>query len=64
MTFFGGRTPGKLSLGYSLSAVHAWSAFGGFAYLIGSFFIGLFSKVPQDDAAMGQDGGRRRRCGG
>jgi hypothetical protein len=30
-------------------------AFGGFAYLIGSFFIGLFSKVPQDDAAMGQD---------
>jgi hypothetical protein len=37
---------------------------GGFAYLIGSFIIGLFSKLPQDDAAMGQDGGRRRRCGG
>jgi hypothetical protein len=24
-------------------------ALGGFAYLIGSFFIGLFSKIPQDD---------------
>jgi hypothetical protein len=30
-------------------------AFGGFAYLIGSFFIGLFSKVPQDGAAVGPD---------
>ena len=24
-------------------------ALGGFAYLIGSFLIGLFSKIPQDD---------------
>jgi hypothetical protein len=24
-------------------------AFGGFAYLVGSFFIGLFSKVPQEE---------------
>jgi hypothetical protein len=24
-------------------------AFGGFAYLVGSFLIGLFSKVPQDE---------------
>jgi hypothetical protein len=30
-------------------------AFGGFAYLVGSFIIGLFSKVPEDDAVMGQD---------
>jgi hypothetical protein len=30
-------------------------ALGGFAYLIGSFLIGLFSKVPEDDAAMGRD---------
>ena len=27
-------------------------AFGGFAYLVGSFLIGLFSKVPEDDAVM------------
>ena len=30
-------------------------AFGGFAYLVGSFLIGLFSKIPHDDAVTGQD---------
>jgi hypothetical protein len=39
-------------------------AFGGFAYLIGSFLIGLFSKIPQDDAATGQEGIHRSRWGG
>jgi hypothetical protein len=27
---------------------------GGFAYLVGSFIIGLFSKLPQEDEALGQ----------
>jgi hypothetical protein len=27
-------------------------AFGGFAYLVGSFLLGQFSKVPEDDAVM------------
>jgi hypothetical protein len=39
-------------------------AFGGFAYLIGSFVIGLFCKIPQDDEAIGQDEVHRGRCGG
>jgi hypothetical protein len=30
-------------------------AFGGFAHLTGSFLIGLFSKIPEDDAVMGQE---------
>jgi hypothetical protein len=53
--FFGGPiTPGN--------ALWIWAigsgflvAFAGFAYLVGLFFIGLFSKVPEDDDVMGQD---------
>jgi hypothetical protein len=30
-------------------------ALGAFAYLVGSFLIGLFSKVPEDEDVTGQD---------
>ena len=54
-----GVVPGLFAIGDACLV-----ALGGFAYLIGSFIIGLFSKTPEDDAAMGQDGVRRKRCGG
>jgi len=54
-----GVVPGLFAIGDACLV-----ALGGFAYLIGSFLIGLFSKIPEDDAAMGQDGVRRKRCGG
>jgi hypothetical protein len=50
---------GPLSWG---SALLIWAigggflvAFGGFAYLVGSFLIGLFCKVPEDKDVTGQD---------
>jgi hypothetical protein len=63
-TFLGGpvswgMVPGLFAIGGVFLV-----AFGGFAYLIGSFLIGLFSKIPQDDAAMGQEGVHRSRWGG
>ena len=54
-TFLGGPVTWGNALGIWAIAGAFLVAFGGFAYLVGSFLIGLFSKVPEDDAVMGQD---------